>query len=768
MAAAAFALVVAAVAGAAAAEMRVGVGERVPAAVLALELEVCNSNAGVSTVSLGALSAPMTVVAHYYVGCTPGRSDSPMYTQTAALIEALYPGEVSFLTTLKNGVNNATCEAWATQPGSATSTRWPYVVNDEHRALVYPLFDAQVHPSYVVLDHCHRVHAQLGSIASATNALREAVESARTLLSEPCPDAEGDAAPEPEPEPVPDPVPEPTQTCVPQFGQARELRVLPPNDDVHRPRDVKFHPVTGALWVASNDTDSLVMLTWPQDAHPAEAQVDSQARVDRAHYHYMDRISALSFDASGNGRFATCQESLNTYDDRKRANLFMGPSLYETVYSGEGNPIFVDQKGLPCDLDDPAPDKTCFFIHSDMLHASPLCMGITHDPTPPAPHGNVYWEFDGLAGMLIRYDFEQMHGPGSLDHSLASVRRFPEVNLTRVPGVPGHMVVDASSAVLYIADSGAHRILAVNTLSGRFEKHARADLGGEYESWSSDAASFEYSVYGCAEHSVLATLSSAPSGVALAGDALLVSLPAEGVLVALHKATGEELARVELGAAGVGVLGLTLEPHAEHPRVWLANGEQNYVAYLDVTEPCAEGAGVPARAPLAFAEQACAAPAQADLGLAVVHLEHDAGYLNDTMLGPAYGTSDACSRCDPACDNDMLLMSGYLCHVCLPDNCRYGVRHGSHGSCRNLIGQGYECVCDDGFTGDHCHLAVGWDAADHDDDTHTEHTHNETQTETDAPSEEAEAETEEDDESNSSRLLPLAAALAAAALGTAH
>ncbi len=71
------------------------------------------------------------------------------------------------------------------------------------------------------------------------------------------------------------------------------------------------------------------------------------------------------------------------------------------------------------------------------------------------------WVCDGLTSSLIRYDFEQPHGPASLDHSLANVRGYPEVKLTRVPGVPGHMVVDAETRTLYVADTGGGRVVAV-------------------------------------------------------------------------------------------------------------------------------------------------------------------------------------------------------------------------------------------------------------------------------------------------------------------
>jgi hypothetical protein len=60
-------------------------------------------------------------------------------------------------------------------------------------------------------------------------------------------------------------------------------------------------------------------------------------------------------------------------------------------------------------------------------------------------------------------------------------------------------------------------------------------------------------------------------------------------------------------------------------------------------------------------------------------------YLNNTnMLDPAYGTSADCLACNDKCNNDMLLMTGYLCHACLPNPCQNGA------PCANIIGKGYD------------------------------------------------------------------------------
>ena len=83
------------------------------------------------------------------------------------------------------------------------------------------------------------------------------------------------------------------------------------------------------------------------------------------------------------------------------------------------------------------------------------------------------------------------------------------------------------------------------------------------------------------------------------------------------------------------------------------------------------------------------------LGTAV-NIEHDDGYLNTTMLNYSYGMTENCMACDEDCDNDMLLMAGWLCHVCLPQPCE------NDGVCTNIQGKGYSCACAEGFTGDRC------------------------------------------------------------------
>ena len=124
-------------------------------------------------------------MATFYTGCTPGREDYPTFTKYVSQLHAMttngdLPGNVAFVASLKNGVNAGVAGAWARIDGSDVSVSgagsnggFPLLVDDRHRALVYKLFDAALHPAYAVIDHCMRYAALLPSVdvQTADNAL---------------------------------------------------------------------------------------------------------------------------------------------------------------------------------------------------------------------------------------------------------------------------------------------------------------------------------------------------------------------------------------------------------------------------------------------------------------------------------------------------------------------------------------------------------------------------------------------------------------------
>jgi hypothetical protein len=189
---------------------------------------------------------------------------------------------------------------------------------------------------------------------------------------------------------------------------------------------------------------------------------------------------------------------MNTYLETKKANNFMGPSPYN---SDPRNSNLVNRLGQECGI-----DEKCYLLHSDMLHESPDCIGIAHDPETTTAYGNVYWAFDSTGnqenGQLVRFDFQQPHGPGSMDHSVAAVRRLTDVQLTRgPPGIHAGMVVHPEMRELFISVPGANKVLAVHADSGAYARTARE----EYPIFSNRLPSFEYSIWECPEQRDFAT-----------------------------------------------------------------------------------------------------------------------------------------------------------------------------------------------------------------------------------------------------------------------
>jgi len=379
------------------------------------------------------------------------------------------------------------------------------------------------------------------------------------------------------------------QAPVPEFGDAtsRALVVVGDRGDgLVVPRDLAFHPNRPyELWTVNRTTDGTVIFFDPgTDDERVEDRKDSHRN------HFMEEVSGIAFGDFGN--FATCQESRNTYDDRSQANDFMGPTLWTAdlaIYaranqrrvagaaeghvpldlplgpvSSRGARDAANPFGLPdaltafcqpldgIDGDDPAAGAVSFGpdqevnpelgSHIDMLHQSPLCMGIEHE------QGNAYWAFDGTAGHLVRYDFAVDHGPGWDDHSDGIVRRFPEAAVRREPDVPSHLALDRSTGWLYAADTGRGRVIRLDIASGQLLEHVapRNERLAELSTWGDAAVE------------VFATGLREPSGLALVRDGtggrLFVGEHATGVVVAFDVATGDELGRMTTGARGLAGL----------------------------------------------------------------------------------------------------------------------------------------------------------------------------------------------------------------------
>jgi len=229
------------------------------------------------------------------------------------------------------------------------------------------------------------------------------------------------------------------------------------SDGLNLPRDLAFNPdVEDELWVVNRADDSATIYT-----DVGGEDQESTHIIDPFAYHFMEEVSSIAFGAavySGSDlpNFGTCQESVNSYNGMSEPNNFMGPSLWSSdpEIFGESNPeaveFLTDYFGMYVDLGS----------HLDMLHQSPLCMGLAWE------RDNLYWVFNGQEGSIDRNDFQEDHGPGFDDHNDGIIGRYARGEFARVADVPSHMEFDPNTGFLYIADTGNNAIKVLDTTSG--------------------------------------------------------------------------------------------------------------------------------------------------------------------------------------------------------------------------------------------------------------------------------------------------------------
>jgi hypothetical protein len=260
----------------------------------------------------------------------------------------------------------------------------------------------------------------------------------------------------------------------------------------------------------------------------------------------MSQVSSIAMGA--NNTFATCQENPQN---------FMGPALWprDTLIYAAVN------QTLPTPGQQHEHHEGVLGSHLDMLHESPDCMGIEHEKD------NIYWVFDGAHGAIVRYDFQRDHGPGFDDHSDGIVRRYTDAKVTRVAGIPSHLVLDANTGMLYVADTGGRRVISLDIRSG----HSAGALP------KAEPSIAEHTEWTGADVKVLVSSGlQAPSGIALRNGVLFVSDNATNMIHAFDASTGAEKGKVQTPA--LSIMGIAINADG---KLWYVDGVANKVVRLD-------------------------------------------------------------------------------------------------------------------------------------------------------------------------------------------
>jgi hypothetical protein len=324
---------------------------------------------------------------------------------------------------------------------------------------------------------------------------------------------------------------EPAPPNVRQLGDGSlasvSFTVIYESNERYHPSDLDFHPSRDELWVVfrqplseapcTEQDDSGCAALWGSTAIITAPGSDSPQAVfkqDQNAWHFLRSPTSIAFGSGDT--FATCGEArTGNYTDTQAD--YMGPTLWSSdpaVFAVEPSP---GGNGS----------------HLDMLHETPFCMGVAHES------GNVYWTHNGQLGALDRYDFREPHEPGGEDHSDGEVLRYVVGDLLRVPEVSSHLVFDPRDASLYVADTGHGRILRLASDTGRVGEPFPPLDPIRVSHYVEDAVLEELVPPGTLE---------APSGLALLGNALLVTDHATGDVVAFDL-DGRELIRLPTGRA---------------------------------------------------------------------------------------------------------------------------------------------------------------------------------------------------------------------------
>lgn len=315
------------------------------------------------------------------------------------------------------------------------------------------------------------------------------------------------------------------------------------SNSLSTPIDLDFHPTrTNELWVLNqgnrNSGGSTVIF---YDA--GLSTQTSEYRQDGNAWHFMAEATSIAF--GDNGDWGTSQGILDANHD---GSLFTGPTLWP------GDLSIYAMVGIP-------PTATVNGSHLDMLHQSPYGMGIAHET------GNAYWVFDGYNENIVRYDFATPHYPGGFDHDDGALRRYTEIQVSRDPDVPSHMVLDKSRALLYIVDTGNDRIIRLNIYSG----DVKGSLSPLYGEVLVEYSEMENAIF----EDVVTTGLSAPSGVDYVNNRLLVmdNESLEIIIYDVLTAPLTEVGRIDISDHATNPMGLKIGPDG---LIW-------YVDYSDRT-----------------------------------------------------------------------------------------------------------------------------------------------------------------------------------------
>lgn len=317
------------------------------------------------------------------------------------------------------------------------------------------------------------------------------------------------------------------------------------SDQVSMPTDLDFHPYLSAkqLWVVNKGTENTGSSTVTIN-NAGEANQTSLHLQDANAWHFMSLTTGLAF--SKNGNWATSPGILDA--NHGFGTPFTGPSLWSSDLSIYAQPT--EGNGS----------------HLDMLHESPYSQGIASEKD------NVFWVFDGYSKDIVRYDFNEDHGPGNDDHSDGIIRRYSDDDVKKDPNniVVSHLVLDDNNHWLYVVDHGNNRVIRIDINTG---------TPSGTPSFPATEPLAEYTRYSGYTQETVATGLEKPAGIDVIQNKMIVSEFTSGdiIIYDISAMPATELARINTGKSSLQ--GIKIGPDG---RIWFVDQNSNGVYRIDV------------------------------------------------------------------------------------------------------------------------------------------------------------------------------------------
>jgi DNA-binding beta-propeller fold protein YncE len=303
---------------------------------------------------------------------------------------------------------------------------------------------------------------------------------------------------------------------------------------LNNPTGLAVNPRNGSLWIVNRGNDSVTIVERPGSGRPRILySVDSGK-------HYLWRPAAIAFSRGGD-EFATAQDA-SGFGQR------MGPTLWPGRARLFGGYTPLNR------------------IHLDMLHHSPQAIGIAAGADEEKRE---YWVFNGAAGSIDRYFFNEPHPPGQNDHGDGRTFRYADGALKRGRKIPGHLALDRANGHLYIADTGNRRVVRLATSSPTSPR--LLDAGSSLEGPL-------YEVSGSTVETVVSPTAGlkAPSGLLLHAGTLWVGDHATG-RVHVFRLDGTRVRVIDTGLGRDSITGLAVSPDG---RLYVLDSRRNRLLRL--------------------------------------------------------------------------------------------------------------------------------------------------------------------------------------------